>query len=111
MTTATTIYERPAELLQNLIRFDTTNPPGKEGECINYIDGLLRSLDIETTILEKVPNRPNLIARIKGDGNAPPLLLQGHVDVVSTAGQQWTHPPFSGDIVDADFTCGRSRIL
>jgi acetylornithine deacetylase/succinyl-diaminopimelate desuccinylase-like protein len=35
------IYQRPVELLQNLIRFDTSNPPGNEAECINYINGLL----------------------------------------------------------------------
>ena len=102
---ATTIYERPAELLQNLICFDTTNPPGNEADCIGYIDGLLRELGIETTLLEKMPNRPNLVARIKGDGDAPPLLLQGHVDVVTTEGQNWTQPPFSGDIIE-DYVWG-----
>jgi acetylornithine deacetylase/succinyl-diaminopimelate desuccinylase-like protein len=106
---STPIYERPAELLQNLIRFDTTNPPGNEAECIGYIDGLLRELDIETTLLEKVPNRPNLVARIIGDGDAPPLLLQGHVDVVTTKGQNWTQPPFCGDIID-DYVWGRGAL-
>ena len=37
----TSIYQRPVELLQNLIRFDTTNPPGNEVECIGYINNLL----------------------------------------------------------------------
>ena len=39
----TNIYQRPAELLQHLIRFDTTNPPGNEAACIAYIDGLLKA--------------------------------------------------------------------
>ncbi|MGH3000132.1 MAG: M20/M25/M40 family metallo-hydrolase, partial [Gaiellaceae bacterium] len=33
-------------------------------------------------------------------GEAPPLLLYGHVDVVTTANQEWTHPPFAGELVD-----------
>jgi acetylornithine deacetylase/succinyl-diaminopimelate desuccinylase-like protein len=109
MTEPTTLYQRPAELLQNLIRFDTTNPPGNEAECIAYIDGLLQSLGIETTILAKEPARANLIARLNGSGSAPPLLLYGHVDVVSTAGQKWTHPPFSGDLIDG-YIWGRGAL-
>jgi len=90
----------PVELLQSLIRFDTTNPPGNEAECIKYIDGLLTQAGFETTLLAKDTNRPNLIARLKGRGAAPPLLLHGHVDVVTTAGQNWTHPPFEGKVID-----------
>jgi acetylornithine deacetylase/succinyl-diaminopimelate desuccinylase-like protein len=100
MTEPTTIYNRPAELLQNLIRFDTTNPPGNETACIAYIQELCHSLDIETQIFSKDDNRPNLIARIKGNGSVSPLLLYGHVDVVSTANQDWDHAPFSGDLID-----------
>lgn len=109
MTTPTTIYENPVELLQNLIRFDTTNPPGNEAECITYIDVLLQSLGIETQIFSKAPERPNLIARLKGEGNAAPLLLYGHVDVVTTAGQNWTHPPFAAEIAEG-YVWGRGAI-
>lgn len=94
------IYQRPVEMLQNLIRFNTTNPPGNEAECISYVNYLLREAGIETTLLARDPNRPNLIARLKGQGSALPLLLQGHVDVVTTTGQAWTHPPFEGVIAD-----------
>jgi acetylornithine deacetylase/succinyl-diaminopimelate desuccinylase-like protein len=88
------IHSRPAELLQNLIRFDTTNPPGNESACISYIQSLIADVGVESTIRAREPERPNLIARLRGRGAAAPLLLQGHVDVVSTAGQSWTHPPF-----------------
>jgi acetylornithine deacetylase/succinyl-diaminopimelate desuccinylase-like protein len=88
------VYRHPTELLKRLIRFDTTNPPGNEAECINYIGSLLKRSGFETRILAKDPNRPNLISRLKGEGGAPPLLLYGHVDVVTTTGQNWTHPPF-----------------
>ena len=46
------------------------------------------------------PERPNLVARLRGEGVAAPLLLQGHVDVVSTSGQRWAHPPFEGVLAD-----------
>jgi acetylornithine deacetylase/succinyl-diaminopimelate desuccinylase-like protein len=93
----TDLWRRPAELLQRLIRFDTTNPPGNERECIAFIEGLLREAGIESTLYARVPERPNLVARIPGRGAAPPLLLYGHVDVVSTEGQQWRHDPFAGE--------------
>jgi len=104
-----TIYQRPAELLQKLIQFDTTNPPGNERECVLYINGLLQDAGIETTILAKEENRLNLIARIKGNGSAPPLLMQGHVDVVTTAGQQWEHDPFGGELIDG-YVWGRGAL-
>jgi acetylornithine deacetylase/succinyl-diaminopimelate desuccinylase-like protein len=102
-------YRQPAEILQNLIRFDTTNPPGKEAECIDYINRLIQSAGIDTRILYQDPTRPNLICRIKGNGNAPPLLLYGHVDVVTTADQVWQYPPFEGRIVDG-FLWGRGAL-
>jgi len=106
MTEQNTIYQRPVELLQRLIRFDTTNPPGNEAACVGYIDSLLRSHGIQTTIVEQQSGRPNLIARLPGQGKAAPLLFQGHVDVVTTAGQTWAHPPFEGGIHDG-FVWGR----
>ncbi len=78
----TTFEYSPTNLLQTLIRFDTTNPPGNEYLAINWARDILANAGIESMILAKEPNRPNLIARIKGAGTAPPLLLQGHVDVV-----------------------------
>jgi acetylornithine deacetylase/succinyl-diaminopimelate desuccinylase-like protein len=94
------IYQRPVELLQRLIRFDTTNPPGNESACIAFIRETLAAAGIESSIFARDPGRPNLIARIRGRGEAPPLLLYGHVDVVTTAHQEWTHPPFGGEVAD-----------
>ncbi len=96
------------ELLQQLIRFDTTNPPGDEHECIVFVQGLLEEEGIESRILEQEPGRPNLVSRISG-GGAQPLLLQGHVDVVTTIGQDWTHPPFEGRIEDG-YVWGRGAL-
>lgn len=103
------IHERPVEILQNLIRFDTTNPPGNERPCIEYINGLLKEAGLETTIVAKSPERPNLVARLKGAGSAPPLLLYGHVDVVTTANQKWAYPPFEARLVDG-YIWGRGAL-
>jgi acetylornithine deacetylase/succinyl-diaminopimelate desuccinylase-like protein len=90
----------PVDLLQKLIRFDTTNPPGNEADCIGFINQILTQAGIGTQIFAKTPRRPNLIARLPGQGIAAPLLLYGHVDVVTTENQHWQHPPFEGKLVD-----------
>ena len=87
-------------LTQDLIRFDTTNPPGNETPCIEYIAAILRREGIEPVVLESAPGRGNLVARLKGDGSLPPILLMGHVDVVPAEADHWQRPPFSGDLVD-----------
>ena len=99
----------PAQLLQQLIRFDTTNPPGNERACIEFVDGLLRDAGLETTVVGPEPERPSLVARLPGAGTAPPLLLQGHVDVVPTTGQQWSRDPFGGEVADG-FIWGRGAL-
>ena len=104
-----TLYQRPVELLQNLIRFNTTNPPGNETACITYINGLLKEAGLHTNILSKSKQRTNVIARLRGEGKAPPLLLYGHVDVVTTEGQKWQHPPFEAQIVDG-YLWGRGAL-
>jgi len=96
------------ELLQELIRFDTTNPPGNETACIEFVRAQLEEAGCETRIYAKDPARPNLVSRLSG-GGAPPLLLQGHVDVVTTAAQSWTHPPFEGRLDDG-YIWGRGAL-
>src|SRR5437588_632550 len=90
----------PAGLLRDLIRFDTTNPPGDEGPCLAHLRALFDAHGVSTAMLAASPERPNLVVRVPGRGEAPPLLLQGHVDVVTTAGQAWRRPPFGADLVD-----------
>lgn len=107
--TKSNMHERPVEILQRLIQFNTTNPPGNEAACINYIRELLNEAGIESTLIAKDPHRPNLIARISGEGKAPPLLMYGHVDVVTTENQPWQHPPFEGKLIDG-YVWGRGAL-
>lgn len=99
----------PVALLQSLTRIDTTNPPGNEAAAIDLLDETLSHAGISTRREALDPSRPNLIARVPGAGTAPPLLIHGHVDVVPTADQEWSHPPFSGDVVDG-FVWGRGTL-
>ena len=92
----------PAELLRSLLRFDTSNPPGNERACLEFIARLLVEADLEPVWRAREPDRPNLVARIAGAGRAPPLLLHGHVDVVQANPAEWQHPPFAGELVDGD---------
>jgi acetylornithine deacetylase/succinyl-diaminopimelate desuccinylase-like protein len=109
ITNSSQTMPQPAELLQRLIRFDTTNPPGNEGGCVGYIRTLLDETGIETTILAADPDRPCLIARLPGQGRAAPLLLYGHVDVVTAEDQAWNHPPFGGELIDG-YVWGRGTL-
>ena len=109
VNTLDVIYKRPAELLQRLIQFDTTNPPGNEAACIGFINNLLTKAGVETKLLGRTPERPNLVARLHGQGNVSPLLLYGHVDVVTTANQKWQYPPFEGRVADG-FVWGRGAL-
>src|SRR4030042_250565 len=103
------INNNPVELLQNLIRFDTSNPPGNELECIKYINEIFANAGFETQIIAKDPNRPNLITRLKGQGKTSPLLLYGHVDVVPVENQEWKYPPFEAKIAEG-YLWGRGTL-
>lgn len=100
-------HEEPVELLRDLIRFDTTNPPGDERACIQWIAELLDAYEIEYETYAADPDRPILVGRIEG-GEAAPLLLYGHVDVVPAEGD-WTHPPFDGVLEDG-YVWGRGAL-
>jgi acetylornithine deacetylase/succinyl-diaminopimelate desuccinylase-like protein len=102
------LQDRPVELLARLLRFDTTNPPGGERECIEWIRAMLEELGCEVKLLAQDPQRPSLLARLAGRGESPPLLLQGHVDVVAARGD-WRHPPFAGEIDDG-YIWGRGAL-
>ena len=97
------------ELLQRLIRFDTTNPPGREAEAMRWVQDWLAGHGIPSKLLARDPERPNLIARIPGRGEAAPLLVYGHLDVVTTEGQDWSVPPFEGVVKDG-YVWGRGAL-
>jgi acetylornithine deacetylase/succinyl-diaminopimelate desuccinylase-like protein len=85
------------ELLQGLLRIDTSNPPGREDAAAELLAESLRADKIEPEILTSSPGRTNLIARLRGSGGGEgPLLLCAHLDTVPAGDTPWKHPPFSG---------------
>jgi acetylornithine deacetylase/succinyl-diaminopimelate desuccinylase-like protein len=97
------------ELTRDLIQLDTTNPPGQEDIAVELIERVLDEAGIASARYENARGRSNLVARLKGRGEAPPFLLQGHVDVVTTVNQDWAHRPFGGEIVDG-YLWGRGAL-
>jgi acetylornithine deacetylase/succinyl-diaminopimelate desuccinylase-like protein len=97
------------ELTRQLVRFDTTNPPGNEAACMKHLADLLIDAGLDCRLLGEHPDRPNLVARLAGTGSAPPLLFHGHLDVVPTIGQDWSRAPFGAEVVD-DCVWGRGTI-
>jgi acetylornithine deacetylase/succinyl-diaminopimelate desuccinylase-like protein len=84
-------------LCQALLRMDTTNPPGNERLCAEYLAGTLAEVGYQPQLLEARPGRTNLVVRHRGTGALPPLLLTAHLDVVEADPAKWRRPPFSGD--------------
>ena len=96
-------------LLQALLRFDTSNPPGNERPAADYIAGVLSADGIAPTVIETAPGRGNVVARLRGDGSAAPLLLFSHLDVVPVERALWTVDPFGGEIRDG-YVYGRGAL-
>jgi acetylornithine deacetylase/succinyl-diaminopimelate desuccinylase-like protein len=80
---------------QALLRMDTSDPPGTEREAAEYLKQVLEKEGIAVEMFALEPHRPNLVARLKGNGTKRPLLIMGHTDVVNVDPSKWTHPPFS----------------
>ena len=77
--------EAVVELLRALLRFDTTNPPGNEAECVAFLADTLRGAGVEPEVLSPAPGRANLVARLPGgDGERPRCC--------STATSTWSRP-------------------
>jgi acetylornithine deacetylase/succinyl-diaminopimelate desuccinylase-like protein len=97
------------ELLRRLIQFDTVNPPGNERACQEYLAAHLTAAGFEVELLGAEEERPNLVARLRGEEPGPVLGLLGHVDTVLAHPEEWEHDPWSGAIADG-FLWGRGAL-
>ena len=99
-----------ASLLQELIRVDTSNPPGKEGALAELLAAKFKPLGFEIDIVPTPePGKAHFIARLRGDGSKKPILLAAHADVVGVEREKWTLDPFAGVIKDG-YVYGRGAI-
>ena len=88
-------------LLQALIRAQTVNPPGNEIRAAEVLREYFARNGIETEYHSREPDRPNVIARLRG-GDGPTLTLLSHTDTVLADPQEWDRDPWSGDLVDGE---------
>jgi acetylornithine deacetylase/succinyl-diaminopimelate desuccinylase-like protein len=89
------------DVLGTLIRFDTVNPPGNERACQEWLKRYLEDAGLDCELLHaEDPERPNLIARLRGDADGPSLGYLSHVDTVLADPSDWEHDPWSGEIHD-----------
>lgn len=103
------LQQATVELLQQLVRFDTVNPPGNERLAQEFLLGELTAAGFDCELLGAEPERPNLVARLRGAAAGPTLCLLGHVDTVLANPDEWTHGPWSGDVADG-FLWGRGAL-
>ncbi|MBL8177052.1 MAG: M20/M25/M40 family metallo-hydrolase [Bryobacterales bacterium] len=94
---------------QALLRLDTSDPPGVELPAVEYLKKVLDAEGIPNEVLGRDPQRPNLVARLKGSGAKKPLLLMGHTDVVNVDPKKWTFPPF-GAVRNGGYVYGRGTL-
>jgi len=94
---------------QAVLRLDTRNPPGNEHVVDEYVKKVLDADGIPSQIVGSDMNRPNVIARLKGNGRKRPLLIMGHSDTVTTDDKKWTHPPLSATR-DGGYVYGRGTV-
>ncbi len=103
------VEEEVTSLLSELIRIDTTNPPGNETKAAKYLAENLRKDGFACELFESAPSRGSVITRLRGTGEKPSLLLLSHLDVVAANPAEWSVDPFGGVVKDG-FVWGRGAL-
>src|ERR1051325_1032699 len=101
--------DETADVLAQLIRFKTVNPPGAERECQEWLAAYLSDAGFEVELVGAEPERPNLVARLRGDEPGPVLGYLSHVDTVLADPDDWTHDPWCGEVHDG-YLWGRGAL-
>ena len=93
--------ERVVQLCSDLIRIDTSPAGDGERAAAEFVAGELSGLGLEAQLLEHLPRRTSVVARLEGtDATRPGLLVQMHLDVVAADAPDWSVPPFAGEVLD-----------
>src|SRR5256714_12374003 len=103
------VRDEVTELLQELIRVDTTNPPGNETAAAELLRDYLEDSGAQCELYARVPERANLVARLPGSGDGPSLMLLSHTDTVVADAAEWKVDPWSGELRD-DEIWGRGAL-
>src|SRR6185437_10616589 len=108
MGLAEELQDETAEVLARLIRFRTVNPPGDERACAEWLAGYLEDAGLDCELHAAEPERPNLVATLKG-GDGPALGYLSHLDTVLADAQDWSEDPW-GAVVKDGFLYGRGAL-
>jgi len=103
------VEEEVTNFLSELIRINTTNPPGNETEAAKYLAEHFRKEGFNCELYESAPERGSVITRLKENGEKPSLLLLSHLDVVAADAKEWSVDPFGGVVKDG-FVWGRGAL-
>src|ERR1700733_378790 len=109
---ANDLERETTDLLRELVRFNTVNPPGNERAAIEFLAGYLNDAGLKTELLADDEDRPNLVADLTPDSpddTGPTMVYLGHVDTVLADPSEWQHDPWSGDVADG-FLWGRGAL-
>jgi acetylornithine deacetylase/succinyl-diaminopimelate desuccinylase-like protein len=108
-------HARLVATLQDLIRIPSINPPDPaapdgESRVAQYLADRLTALGLRPEVVEPVPGRGSVHARLRGDGTGgEPFLLLSHLDVVPAPPERWSHDPFAAEIADG-YVVGRGAV-
>lgn len=88
------------KLTQNLVAFNTINPPGNESELAKFIGNLLEENGFQVEYIPFEKNRLHLIAEKGISETKDPVVFSGHFDTVPLGARNWVFNPFGGEITD-----------
>jgi succinyl-diaminopimelate desuccinylase len=100
-------FTDPVQLTQELVRFNTINPPGNEDQLCDYLANILESVGFECRKIGFAPRRTSLVAKIGASNQQnPSICFTGHMDVVPLGSRSWHYGPFAG-LIDGKKLYGR----
>ena len=102
LSATATLRDEVVELLRELIRVDTVNPPGNETRAAELLRDYLAESGVEAELLAREPGRANLVARLPGRGGGPALALLSHTDTVLADPAEWAVDPWSAELRDGE---------
>ena len=109
MITPMALAHEATGLLQQLIRINTVNPPGNERPAQEMLRGELEAAGFECELVGATDERPNLIARLRGQAEGKRLCYLSHVDTVLADPSEWSVDPWSGEIKEG-YLWGRGAL-
>jgi acetylornithine deacetylase/succinyl-diaminopimelate desuccinylase-like protein len=96
-----TLRDEVTQLLQELLRANTVNPPGNEIRGVEVLRAYFERNGIECELYARSPVRPNVVARLRA-GDGPSLMLLSHTDTVLADPAEWDRDPWSGELLDGE---------